>query len=437
LVELSVLLIGNAGSSRCKTDPPAFAKPSEEATGGGCRRLLSYLKQQQMTEKHKKLIIDRVLDEATFVKMTINEIFDSKQLRKIDVRPVLVKGKKKIQISYLDKVKDVSKNYIFHEAVPELRKLLDLSFRSIDLKSCDKKLRVLFSPCHRPIFRWSKADQTQIRRRLHHDRIKKLPLASNEPNSFLEQLGIMSSNGRIYSNKQDKFSQINCFLQLLLQIPELRHPKQLPLQILDCGCGSALLTFASYYYLSKILGMPLHIVGIDLKSNLIQKRRDLAKQLGYDGMHFYAQSIHDFDPQSSPDIVFSLHACDTATDEAIAKGIIHDAQIILSAPCCHKHLNQQLRSDIFKSISRHGILHQRLGDVLTDAFRAQILRIMGYKTAVIEFVSSEHTTKNLLIRAVKRRKSGDSRFVSEYLAMKEFWKVRPYLEKLLPIKIAA
>jgi len=247
----------------------------------------------------------------------------------------------------------------------------------------------------------------------------------------------MDQQGRVRSSMQDKFSQVNEFLKLLDHTGELEHLKQTlghSVHILDCGCGSAYLSLAAYHYLNDIRSIPASLVGVDVNEALVKKDNAQSEQLGFRDACFQRSAIIDYRPEAPPDIVLALHACDTATDEAIVQGIRWNARLILCAPCCHHDLNAQLRArEPFGAVLRHGILKERMADILTDTFRALALRIMGYRTDVVEFVSPEHTDKNLLIRAVRMEKQGQDnrRYVQEYVELKEFWGVTPYIEKLL------
>jgi SAM-dependent methyltransferase len=242
----------------------------------------------------------------------------------------------------------------------------------------------------------------------------------------------MDDQGRVRPSMQGKFSQINEFLKLLEHTGELEHFEKTPVHLLDCGCGSAYLSFAAYHYLNNVRGIPAHLTGIDTNATLIQKDNRQSEELGFSHACFLKSAIIDFVPQESPDIVLALHACDTATDEAIYQGIVCESRLIMCAPCCHHHLHRQMHPvKPFTPLFQDGILKQRLSDILTDTLRALILRIMGYKTDVVEFVSPEHTDKNLMIRAVRRRQKDKARFVQEYLDLKTYWGVTPYLETLL------
>jgi hypothetical protein len=188
-----------------------------------------------------------------------------------------------------------------------------------------------------------------------------------------------------------------------------------------------------HHYLKEVLGIPATVLGVDVNEEVIRKSSERAERLRTEGLAFACGRIGALDRK--PDIVLALHACDTATDDAIALAVAAEARILLSAPCCHHHLNDQLRAqgpaDVLRPLLRHGILHQRTADLLTDAFRALALRVMGYRTEVIEFISPEHTARNLMIRAVRGAAVGERTFVIEYLQMRQFWGVEPCIERAL------
>ncbi|MCX6093220.1 MAG: SAM-dependent methyltransferase, partial [Candidatus Bipolaricaulota bacterium] len=270
---------------------------------------------------------------------------------------------------------------------------------------------------------------------LSHDREKKKVLSAGDPAPFLEAVGILTKSGKVKAERQGKFRQINEFLRLVEETGAFAEGATECVHIVDCGCGNAYLTFAIYHYFHSILKRSADVVGVDVKADLLERHREKARALGWDRLTFEVGCIADFQPAVVPDVVVALHACDTATDDALARGIRWGSKLILTAPCCQHELQEQLSQvsvpDPFRAVSRHGILNERLGDILTDAFRAAILRIMGYRTDVIQFVSTEHTAKNLMIRAVKMSESGSGRSVQEYEALKDYWHVTPYLEQLL------
>ena len=188
-----------------------------------------------------------------------------------------------------------------------------------------------------------------------------------------------------------------------------------------------------HHYLKEVLGIPAHVLGVDVNEEVIRKSVERAEHLGTDGLQFACGRIETV--ETKPDIVLALHACDTATDDALALAVKSEAKVILCVPCCHHHLNDQIKSEgpaqVLRPLLRHGILKQRTADLVTDAFRALILRIMGYRTDVIEFISPEHTVRNLMIRAVQGAPQGDAALVHEYQEMRRFWGITPYLEQSL------
>jgi SAM-dependent methyltransferase len=270
---------------------------------------------------------------------------------------------------------------------------------------------------------------------LAHDREKKKALTVGDSAPFLEAVGILTKSGKVKADRQGKFRQINEFLRLVEETGVFAEGFVEPVHIVDCGCGNAYLTFAIYHYVTNILRLPADVVGVDVKADLLERHREKARSLGWDRLTFEVDSIADFQPAVVPDVVVALHACDTATDDALARGIRWGSRLIVSAPCCQHELQEQLSHmpvpDPFRAVARHGILSERLGDILTDAFRAGILRIMGYRTDVIQFVSTEHTAKNLMIRSVKTSESGSAQSAEEYQALKDYWHVTPRLELLL------
>jgi SAM-dependent methyltransferase len=282
---------------------------------------------------------------------------------------------------------------------------------------------------------------------LSHDRSKRYPLAADRPDPFLQAIGIMGETGRVRASMQGKFHQINEFLRLMWEVFDQGRRAEAarrsgdrpshPIHIVDCGCGNAYLTFAAYHYLNHLQGIAASVTGVDVRPEAIAHCRQLAQSLGWQGLDFHLSRIADFTPDAPPDIVVSLHACDTATDEAIAQGIIWGSRVILAAPCCQHELQEQLRAAVMRPVLRHGILKERTADILTDALRALALRIMGYRTEVVEFVSPEHTSKNLMIRATRESKPGDRALVREYQELKAFWGVKPAIETLLGDRLIA
>lgn len=263
---------------------------------------------------------------------------------------------------------------------------------------------------------------------LSHNRKKKYILEEGIPVPFLIDLGVMTQNGNIVNAHYDKFRQINRFLEYIEDIlPSL--PTDRELRILDFGCGKSYLTFAIYYYLKVLKGYPVRITGLDLKEDVIRHCNELAVKYGYDKLEFLCGNIAYYDGCSQVDMVVTLHACDTATDYALAKAIGWGAKVILSVPCCQHELNKQMKNDLLSPVLHYGILKERMAALMTDGLRAQILEANGYRTQILEFIDMAHTPKNLLIRAVYNGHCADNKAqINELLAA---FDINPTLYRLL------
>ena len=396
---------------------------------------------------YQQQIIDAIATSAGFARATFSGKVGALEPHwvKVTIRPVAIKGETRAQFSYYDAKKCIVKNYSGAEVAEQTRQLLALPFKNIRVESTNESLQVQVTGGGKALVHRGKAPNPQAPD-LAHDRRKQLILPAEQADAFLQEVGIMTSDGKVRAEQQRKFRQINEFLKLIGQTIEqtggveaIRRPGS-PLTIVDCGCGNAYLTFAAYHYFSEVLRVPTLLTGVDVNGELLARHAEKIQRLGWTGLTFQTSAIIDFSPPTPPDIVLALHACDTATDEALAQAIRWQSASIFCAPCCHHHLQQQLSgrkvAAPLQPLLRYGVLSERLGDILTDTFRALILRLMGYQTEVVEFVGTEHTAKNLLIRAVKRGEPGDKVVLKEYRALREQWQVTPYLEELLGAEFA-
>ncbi len=261
-----------------------------------------------------------------------------------------------------------------------------------------------------------------------HNRNKTYVLPDGEPVPFLISLGVMTAEGRVVKAKYDKFRQINRFLEMVSDvIPDL--PQDKPLTIIDFGCGKSYLTFAMYHLLAIKEKLPVRIIGLDLKQDVIETCSKLAEELEWDKLSFFIGDIANFEGHSDIDMVVTLHACDTATDAALLKAIGWGASVILSVPCCQHELFNQLSQQTLKPLLKHGILKERFASLVTDAIRANLLELAGYRTQLLEFIDLEHTPKNILIRAVKGRNLDSEELKREYENFRDLLGVFPFVEK--------
>jgi SAM-dependent methyltransferase len=263
---------------------------------------------------------------------------------------------------------------------------------------------------------------------LSHNREKKYILEEGRPVPFLVDLGVMTPQGKVVHAKYDKYRQINRFLEFVEDtLPVLAGKKEI--HIIDFGCGKSYLTFALYYFLKELRGFEPVISGLDLKQEVIEHCNQLSQKYGYEGLQFFVGDIADYNRESEVDMVVTLHACDTATDYALAKAVSWNAKVILSVPCCQHEVNSQIQNELLSPILSYGILKERLSAIFTDGIRASLLEQSGYETQILEFIDMEHTPKNLLIRGVKKKnKTADYTKIDAVL--KEF-SLQPTLNTLL------
>jgi SAM-dependent methyltransferase len=262
-----------------------------------------------------------------------------------------------------------------------------------------------------------------------HDRRKRYLLEEGTPVPFLVELGVMTPEGRVRRSRYDKFRQINRFLELVDDVVPSLQPEG-TLRIVDFGCGKSYLTFAIHHLLTAVRGREVEIVGLDLKDDVIASCAALAERSGAAGLRFQRGEIATFDAVGAVDLVVSLHACDTATDEALAQAVRWQADAILAVPCCQKEAYRQLESSLLAPLLRHGLAKERFAALVTDALRAQLLELAGYHAQLVEFVALEHTAKNVLIRAVKGKPAG-AEARRAYEALRDALGLEPTLEGLL------
>jgi hypothetical protein len=397
---------------------------------------------QPTVADYRRRVADGVMDEPGFVRAVFSGCRRGHTIpwQRVIVRPVDIKGRRHVQFTYYDAARSIDRNKAGAAVRAELAAILALPFRSLFVESVDRELQVTFSKRGEVAVRSIKK-AAPVARPLAHDRQKQQPLPPGRPDDYLVAVGIMAADGRVKSEKYDKFRQINEFVKLLTQLTSTSDETPLPRHIVDFGCGNAYLTFATYHYFRDVLGHPVELCGVDVQGDLLAAHREKVAQLRWSGLTFATATISEYQASPAPDLVLSLHACDTATDDAIARAINWRSRYLLSVPCCHHHLQRQLRgkedATALKPVYRHGVLAERLGDILTDTLRALILRLCGYRCDVVQFVSTEHTAKNVMIRAAWTGRLGEPAVVAEYARLKAFLGVTPYLERLLAPEFAA
>lgn len=352
---------------------------------------------------------------------------------RIDIRPVKIKEEIQIQVSHSDGRQMTTKNYKLGEF--DLIDLLNSGYANVLLEKVDSSTSLRITKKGEPLVHRAKGSFVQD---LSHDRSKVRLLDPSD--SFLREVGISDSSGAIKASKQDKYRQVEEFLRLL--VPTLNSAMEAghidkpsgdkPLTIVDLGCGHAYLTFAAHQYLWAE-GIPVKVVGIDVRTASRDRNNEIAKKLGIqESIEFRAEEISETTLQSA-DVTIALHACDTATDDAIAWAINCGAKLALIAPCCHHDIQAQMHEapEPWSMLTRNGIMKERLGDLITDALRMQILKLRGYRVEAIEFIGGEHTPRNLMIRAVKTGAVADPAEKARYNEMLALWKVKPALAPLI------
>lgn len=356
---------------------------------------------------------------------------DGSAARKVSVRPIRQKQGRYYQFE-LHK-----ENRVFHENVPEADAAVRLietmgAYRQALVKTPDSDVQLLANKKGHVHMLRGKPTGKPAQRDQSHNRTKQYLIPEGEPAAFLVRLGVMTPEGRVLKQKYDKFRQINRFLEMVSDVlPDL--PRDRPLTVVDFGCGKSYLTFALYHLLAIKEDLPVRIIGLDLKADVIDACAKLAADLGWDRLVFAVGDIADYKHESTVDMVVTLHACDTATDAALLKAIDWDASVILSVPCCQHELFRQISQPVLQPLLKHGILKERFAALATDAIRANLLELAGYRTQLLEFIDMEHTPKNLLIRAVKGNPGnlGNLAKIREaYAAFRDFLSVSPYMDRM-------
>lgn len=376
-------------------------------------------------EELRTLLKDNLNKE--FLSAVLSNPRDKEMASKVKVRPLLHKDQLVFQVETFKNNQAFHENLDAGQAAERLFEHMQ-NMKQMQFETAKFAYSVLISKKGKVTIK-KKVQKCENRKAdLSHNRKKQYILEEGMKVPFLQDLGVMTQEGKIVRTRFDKFRQINRFLEFIEDIlPQL--PKDRELTILDFGCGKSYLTFAMYYYLHEMKKYDIRIIGLDLKSDVIRHCNELSKKYGYEKLVFLEGNIADYTGCDEVDMVVTLHACDTATDFALEKAVGWNAKVILSVPCCQHELNRQMENEILKPLMKHGLIKERMAALVTDALRAEYLEREGYHVQILEFIDMEHTPKNILIRAIRTDKKAENDEVIR--RCEEFLHVSPTLGRLL------
>ncbi|TCI39661.1 MULTISPECIES: SAM-dependent methyltransferase [unclassified Exiguobacterium] len=369
--------------------------------------------------------LNGLIEDGELVTATISQPRQkSSDLRRVKLKPVLLKDEYHIQFEYQFERVMKHKNLRTEEAIAELGQLLE-NFRQGQFQLKATELHFQLSKKFKVTYKERPTDVKQVK--LTHNREKQYVLPVDEPVPFLIRLGVQSVDGKVKRQKYDKFKQINRFLEFIED--SIKYlPTDRTVRILDFGSGKSYLTFALYHFLHEMKGYDVHITGLDLKKEVIEECAGIARDLGYERLEFLVGDINEFEGESAVDMVVTLHACDVATDMALARAVRWGAKVILSVPCCQKELNRQLEAPSLDVMLQHGLVKERFAALATDSIRAELLGLVGYEAQLLEFIDMEHTPKNILIRAYLTNREATEEQRVRYKAFKSLLGADPFLE---------
>ena len=374
----------------------------------------------------------------------IKIVFSDRQsgdFNKVIIKPIILKSTRNIQIESFKDNKAFHKNIDLNnlqELEDGLKEYID-NFKQILLQIEGSDISFIRK---KENFSRKEKESNLIKTSNEHNKKKQYILNEGDKIDFLIELGLMSVEGKILKSSFNKFKQINKYLEFIDDVIEELKAKKLitnHINVLDFGCGKSYLTFALYYYLKNYRkDLTFSIVGLDLKKDVIEFCNKLAKKLNYENLEFLNGNIKDYDKSKEVDLVFSLHACNNATDYSLEKALSLDAKAILAVPCCHHEFFEKIQKNknsefhnTLKIMADNGVVLDKFATLATDSFRSLSLELCGYKTKMIEFIDMEHTPKNILIKAIKSKSSNLKEKLVEYNKLKEFLGIKPLLEDLI------
>lgn len=347
---------------------------------------------------------------------------------KVRIRQIELKGSVCYQASSTVGTKVLHSNYSREEVIAYVEQSLqEGGFSQLQVQGRCKDGSILVSKKGKVTVKVKEHQAKEPVQILAHNRVKQYILKEGTPVPFLVDLGVMNKEGKIHRPAYDKFKQINRFLEFIEDVLPNLDPNRTN-TIIDFGCGKSYLTFAMYYYLHVLKKYSIRVIGLDLKKDVIALCNRLSKKFGFENLTFLHGDIAGYEGVDQVDMVVTLHACDTATDYALAKAVKWGAKVILSVPCCQHEINKQIQNDLLSPVLQYGLLKERMSALLTDGIRGQLLEMSGYRTQILEFIDMEHTPKNIMIRAIRQGKKADGAALETM--MKELH-VKPTLYGLL------
>jgi len=379
---------------------------------------------QEMLEQITHLIKNKTLIAATISQPRAK----LEEVKRVRLKPVELKGVYHVQFEYQYERVLKHENIELLEVETKLAELLQ-QFRQVQAEFPEEKIHIQLSKKFKVLW---KSDRTASQKvaNLSHNRKKNYLLSEDTPYPFLVHLGVQTPEGKVKKQKHDKFRQINRFVEFIDDALEYL-PKDRPVRILDFGSGKSYLTFALYHYLRIEKGLDIRVTGLDLKKEVIEECQQIANDLQYEHLEFLVGDINDYNEETSVDMVVTLHACDVATDMALARAVKWGAKVILSVPCCQHELNTQLESPALDIMLQHGLVKERFAALATDSIRAELLKLVGYEAQLLEFIDMEHTPKNILIRAYFTGRKSTSEEQDRYREFVQFLNAKPFLENEL------
>jgi len=371
----------------------------------------------------------KLIENKTLIAATVSQPRSkTNEVKRVKMKPVELKGIYHIQLEYQYERVLKHENIELSNIAPKLEELLQ-QFRQVQAEFEEQKIHIQISKKFKILW---KSDLVQTKKvvNLSHNRKKNYLLNEDTAYPFLVRLGVQTPDGKVKKQKHDKFRQINRFVEFIDDALDYL-PKDRPVRILDFGSGKSYLTFALYHYLRIEKGLDIRVTGLDLKKEVIEECQIIANDLNYDHLEFLVGDINDYNEETAVDMVVTLHACDVATDMALARAVKWGTKVILSVPCCQHELNSQLSSPTLDVMLQHGLIKERFAALATDSIRAEILKLVGYEAQLLEFIDMEHTPKNILIRAYFTGNKPSEDEQRKFKAFIEFLGATPFLEKEL------